>query len=237
MKRLAIETASLTQSVALEEDGLLLDASVHLQTEGHARGLADTVAQLLQRRGWGVEQLDELVVGAGPGSFTGLRIGLSFAKGLAFASGARIRNVPSLEAIASMLPAGGRLIYATDARRNEVYGGVYTTGRRVEALVPTGAYEPAVFAELAAPFAEGAWRSGNGVAKYADAFATIAATAAPLSPQFDMPTATALLGYLQTHEVDLAEPSLIEPAYVRPHGAEAARGEALTLTSGLTRPA
>lgn len=235
MKRLAIETASLTQSVALEASGLLLDSSLHLQTEGHARGLADTVSQLLQRRQWKVEELEELVVGAGPGSFTGLRIGLSFAKGLAFASGARIRNVPSLDAIASLLPAGGRLIFATDARRNEIYGGVYTTGPKVEALVATGAYEPSAFAAAAVPFAPGAWYAGNGPQKYAAAFEPITAQAQRLSPQFDVPTATALLSYLQTHEVDLAEPALIEPAYVRPHGAEAARSSAVTLTSGPTR--
>lgn len=222
----------MTQSLALEEDGVLLDSSLHAQTEGHARGLADTVAQLLARRGWKADELDELIVGAGPGSFTGLRIGLSFAKGLAFSSGARIRNVPSLTAIAAALPVGGRLFYATDARRNEVYGGLLTTGPCVTELVAVGAYPPAVLAELAAPLAAGGWLAGNGAARYPEAFAAIVDSTARIDTAFDVPTAAFLLTYLRTHNVDLVEPSMVEPAYVRPHGAADQRSAALTAQSG-----
>lgn len=222
----------MMQSVALEEDGLLIDSSLHLQTEGHARGLADTVAQLLSRRGWQPDSLGELVVGAGPGSFTGLRIGLSFAKGLAFSSGARIRNVPSIAAIAAVLPAGGRLIYATQARRNEVYGGVLSTGPVVEELVAVGAYPPAAFAAEAGVFTEGSWLAGNGADLFAEAFATVVARATRLEAAFDLPTAAGLLAYLRTHNVDLVEPAMVEPAYVRPHGDEAQRAAALTAQSG-----
>jgi tRNA threonylcarbamoyladenosine biosynthesis protein TsaB len=222
----------MMQSVALEEDGLLVDSSLHLQTEGHARGLADTVAQLLTRRGWQADSLDELIVGAGPGSFTGLRIGLSFAKGLAFSSGARIRNVPSIAAIAAVLPPGGRLIYATEARRNEVYGGVLSTGPAVVELVAVGAYPPQAFAAEAEAFAEGGWLAGNGADRYAAVFATIVARATRLEAGFDLPTAAGLLAYLRSHDVELVEPAMVEPAYVRPHGGEAHRAAALTAQSG-----
>jgi tRNA threonylcarbamoyladenosine biosynthesis protein TsaB len=222
----------MMQSVALEEDGLLVDSSLHLQTEGHARGLADTVAQLLARRGWEPDSLHELIVGAGPGSFTGLRIGLSFAKGLAFSSGARIRNVPSIAAIAAVLPAGGRLVYATEARRNEVYGGVLSTGPLVEELVAVGAYPPATLAAAAGAFAEGGWLAGNGAGRYAEAFAHIVAETTRLEAGFDLPTAAGLLAYLRTHDVELVEPAMVEPAYVRPHGGEAQRAAALTAQSG-----
>jgi hypothetical protein len=99
-------------------------------------------------------------------------------------------------------------------------------------LVAVGAYAPAAFAETAAAFAAGSWLAGNGAARYAEAFAAISEVSAPLEASFDAPTAAALLAYLRSHDVDLVEPAMVEPAYVRPHGGAEQRAAALTAQSG-----
>ena len=83
MIRLAIETSTMVQSIALEIDGQCVDSVRIACKRGHGPLLAGTVSDALKRHGLKPNELGALVVGIGPGSFTGLRIGLAFAKGLA----------------------------------------------------------------------------------------------------------------------------------------------------------
>jgi hypothetical protein len=109
---------------------------------------------------------------------------------------------------------------------------VLSTGPAVVELVAVGAYPPAAFAAEAEAFAEGGWLAGNGADRYAAVFGALEARATRLEAGFDLPTAAGLLAYLRTHDVELVEPSMVEPAYVRPHGSEAQRAAALTAQSG-----
>lgn len=99
--------------------------------KGHAGVLPGLVARALEMAAVSLASVDALAVSLGPGSFTGLRVGLSFAKGMAFASGARMVGVPTLEALASVAPAQfGLVAVACDARRGETYTAAFRRGDR-----------------------------------------------------------------------------------------------------------
>jgi tRNA threonylcarbamoyladenosine biosynthesis protein TsaB len=125
---LAIETSSRTGSVALGVDGVVTERTIAEPREQTARILA-LVDELLAAAGLGLPDLDALVFGRGPGSFTGLRIAAAVAQGLSLASGVPIVAVSSLAALAlrGFRDASGdfgmpnRALCCVDARMGEVY--------------------------------------------------------------------------------------------------------------------
>lgn len=125
MNVLGIETATTVCAVALVRDGNVAAESLLEAGRVHAETLMGQIASVLGPAG--ADALDGIAVSAGPGSFTGLRIGLSVAKGIAFARGIPLAGVPTLEALAAHaagtdhLGPGTRLLAALDARRDEVY--------------------------------------------------------------------------------------------------------------------
>jgi tRNA threonylcarbamoyladenosine biosynthesis protein TsaB len=128
---LALDTATRRASVAVcRGETLLAEGSREVTT--HSEQLLPLIDEVLQRAGLRPAQLDGVVCGRGPGSFTGLRIGMATAKGLCFASGKPLVALSSLLPLA--LAAGarvddGRLVVAIlDARRQEVYCGLYRGG-------------------------------------------------------------------------------------------------------------
>ena len=96
---------------------------------GHARELMPAVATVLEDAGLEAADLDAIAVGVAPGSFTGLRIGVTSARALARAAGLELRPVSSLEALAAGIPAGPRLA-VLDAKRGEVFAALYEDDRR-----------------------------------------------------------------------------------------------------------
>lgn len=97
MRILAIETATEACSVALFEDGALLDARHEVLGRGHAERLVPMIAELPDKG-----RADEIRVSLGPGSFTGVRIGLATARALAIVWGATVRGYPTLALVAAM---------------------------------------------------------------------------------------------------------------------------------------
>lgn len=126
MKILAIESSALTASVAVCEDNLPI-AAMTLQTgHTHSDTLLPMVEQLLAHAGWTVQNIDLFAVPVGPGSFTGIRIGVSLIKGLAFDSGKPCVGVSSLEGMAYNLSGfDGILCPVMDARRNQLYNALF----------------------------------------------------------------------------------------------------------------
>jgi tRNA threonylcarbamoyladenosine biosynthesis protein TsaB len=103
-------------------DGEVLAETSENSAKGHAGALPRLVGRALETAAVALARVEVLAVSLGPGSFTGLRVGLSFAKGMAFASGARMVGVSTLEALASVTPAHfGLVAVACDARRGETY--------------------------------------------------------------------------------------------------------------------
>jgi tRNA threonylcarbamoyladenosine biosynthesis protein TsaB len=124
MKLLAIDTSTLIAGVGVSVDGVLRAERRHRVTT-HSEALMGMVDEVLREAGVESRALDAVVCGAGPGSFTGLRIGLATAKGLCFALGRPLALVSSLEALAARAPEGSRVCAVIDAHKAEVYAGLY----------------------------------------------------------------------------------------------------------------
>jgi tRNA threonylcarbamoyladenosine biosynthesis protein TsaB len=141
---LAIDTTTEFGSVALVEGDTVIE-EVSLQApDGFAHVLFQSIERLLQRHGWDLAALDGFAAGAGPGSFTGVRVGLTAVKGLAEATGRPLVAVSNLQALAWH---GSRALRAPvfDARRGAVYAAVYDAALNL------------VQSETVAPFRE--WRA------------------------------------------------------------------------------
>ena len=126
MKILGIESASVTASAAVLSDDVLLSEYTTNYKKTHSETLLPMVREILEMTGTAPEELTLIAVSAGPGSFTGLRIGAAAAKGMAFALGIPIVPVPTLDAIAyNMAGSCDLLCPLLDARRGEAYTGLY----------------------------------------------------------------------------------------------------------------
>ena len=121
---LAIDTTSEFGSIALCEGSETVAELLLHSPEGFGHILFGQIERLLSRAGIDVNRIDCFAATSGPGSFTGVRVGLTAAKGLAEATGKRVVAVSNLQALAA---CGGARLRATvlDARRGEVYGAVY----------------------------------------------------------------------------------------------------------------
>ena len=138
MKILALETSAKSVSVAVTEDGVPLASSYQNTGLTHSRTLMPLLDAMLTSSGLELQDMDALAVAAGPGSFTGLRIGVSALKGLAWAAEKPCCGVSTLEAMARNLAHMDALIVcAMDARRNQVYNALFRArGGALERLTP-----------------------------------------------------------------------------------------------------
>lgn len=133
MKLLALDTSSAQCSVALLDGDRLLQRGVATARE-HARLLLPLVDEVLAQGGVGLNQLDGIAFGCGPGSFTGLRIAAAVTQGLAAGAQLPVLPVSSLRALAEQARAGGEpveggwLLACMDARMGELYWGLFADG-------------------------------------------------------------------------------------------------------------
>jgi len=155
MRVLGIETSTRRGSVAAVEGGVTLGALAHEEPSAHAERVLALVERLLSEVGWTRESIERVAVGIGPGSFTGLRVGIALAQGIALGLGCPIVGVGSLAALASLAPATERRtrVAVLDARRGELFIAAYAVDG-TERLAPTAipvASVPGVLAELGGP--------------------------------------------------------------------------------------
>lgn len=126
MKILAIETSAKSVSAAVVENGVLLASAYQNMGLTHSRTLMPLVDGMLSAAGLRVQDMDLLAAANGPGSFTGLRIGVSALKGLAWALEKPCCGVSTLAAMARNLAhMEGLIVCAMDARRNQVYNALF----------------------------------------------------------------------------------------------------------------
>ncbi len=151
---LAVDTTTPSGSVAILEDGALLGEANVESAATHSARLLRSVDFLLGAHGRDIKDIDAFAVAAGPGSFTGIRIGVGAVKSLAFASGKPVAPVSTLLAMAVKLAADGpRLVCPLlDAKKEEIYAGLFEARKAgLAELIPQGAYTPdAFFARLPA---------------------------------------------------------------------------------------
>jgi tRNA threonylcarbamoyladenosine biosynthesis protein TsaB len=121
-----IETSGAEGSVALLRGGDLAAEEVLGEGTTHGVALHPALERLLKAAGLAAADLGLVVAGTGPGSFTGMRVGVGAARSLAFAAGCPVAGVPSFEALAAAAPADAPAVAAVrDARRGEVYFALY----------------------------------------------------------------------------------------------------------------
>lgn len=123
---LALDSSSIVATVALMEDHKLLGEYSTHHKKTHSQKLMPMIAELLESCELKMEDVDLVAVAEGPGSFTGLRIGVATAKGLAHAMNIPVVGISTLDALAFNLPfCHGLICPILDARRAQVYTGVY----------------------------------------------------------------------------------------------------------------
>lgn len=124
---LCIDTALETATICLSIDGNLIDADQNTEFKDHATWLHKAIDGLLKKNGLALPGLDAIAVSIGPGSYTGLRVGLSAAKGLCYALKIPLLSINTLEIIAlgARAEAQDLICPMIDARRMEVYTAVY----------------------------------------------------------------------------------------------------------------
>lgn len=141
-----IETSTSLCSTALVEDGKVVCERLSTEPRAHASMTAPYVNEMLKERGLGVKDCNAVAVSKGPGSYTGLRVGVSTAKGLCFGAGILLISVGTLDTLVwqamdeGLIPEGCRFVVPmVDARRMEVYTAIFTPdGKQVtptEAMV------------------------------------------------------------------------------------------------------
>ena len=127
MRILAIESSAVTASVAILTDDVLTAEYTVNYKKTHSQTLLPMLDEVAKMIDLDLNSIDAIAVAAGPGSFTGLRIGSSTAKGMALALKKPILSIPTLEGLAYRLtPVTDELVCPLmDARRNQVYTGIY----------------------------------------------------------------------------------------------------------------
>jgi len=225
MRLLALDTTTRAGSVALAETGAIVEARAGDPSRTHGERLPGAILELLAARGLGIADIDLYAVAAGPGSFTGLRVGIACIQGLALATGRRVVAVSALDALAHTARAGGSLVAAwIDAQRGEIFSALYDGQTAVEA--PSVA-TPARTLEL--------WRPrlvdrpvvaiGDGAARYRDLLVQTLGSRLrlfdPIAPLL-APSIAELAGREAEAGRTIA-PHAIVPIYIRRPDAELAR--------------
>lgn len=147
MDILAIDTATENCSVALSINGKTFSKRV-LSPTGHSSLILGMVDELLRQHRTALTELDAIAVDIGPGSFTGLRIGIGVAQGLSFGSGLPVAGVSSLAALAANYP-GELVLPAIDARMGQVYWALYDYRGQLQPTFPSAVTNPADVGPLA----------------------------------------------------------------------------------------
>ena len=221
---LALDTSTSTGSVALGEDATV-QAEVQLDVRAtRSETMLPAVHSVLERYGRTPSDLAAVVVGGGPGSFTGVRIAASLAKGLCHALNLELYAYSSLAAVAVGADASGPVCALFDARRGQVYAAGYRTRPAFEELLaPRATGLDELFAELGD--LSGWTFNGDGAGLAEDRIRSVGGRVA--DPRAWAPRASALL-WLAANEPEagrVPNPESWEPAYVRAPAAVRERGK------------
>ncbi len=221
---LGIETSTKTGSVAVAtEQSIVAQYSLNIEAT-HSERLMSTVDRVLTDTGIGIADVDAFAVAIGPGSFTGLRIGVATVKGLVLATGKPVAAVPTLRALAALVPfAAHPVCPILDARKNEVYAALY----RVEGAEPVQLMPDAAMPirELASRFPGKAVFIGEAASLYRDEIEARFGDRAlfgPLTASVPSAASVAELGLSMIRKGLLADAGTLTPLYIRRPEAEVA---------------
>ncbi len=219
-KLLIIETSDKPGVVALAAGERLLSERRLDEARRHARDLAPALASLLAEQNWRARELDGVIVSRGPGSYTGLRVGVMSAKTLAYASGCRLLAVDTFAAIARQAPTEAATVdVVADAQQDKVYVQRFRRMQPGEAWIADAALTIMPFEQWLATLSPGAWVTGPGLAGQGARLPN----SIRVVPEADWtPRAESLLalGLERWQRGERDDPFAIEPLYLRPSSAE-----------------
>jgi tRNA threonylcarbamoyladenosine biosynthesis protein TsaB len=219
---MGIETATKTGGVAIvSEQGVLASYTLNIEAT-HSERLMVTVDRVLSDTGMGLDDIDGFAVSVGPGSFTGLRIGVSTVKGVAFATGKPVAAVSTLRALAWNLPWSRHPVCPLlDARKKEVYAAVYRSEEGMP--VPVMAERTIALRDLAGRISEKTIFSGEGAKLFREELRSLLgqrALFAPLSAMVPSAASVAEIGRMMLMAGEQVEPESLTPIYIRKPEAE-----------------
>lgn len=243
MRILALETATRAGGWALVEDGELTAGGHGEASVSHDVRLPQPLFAMLEARGLTIGDVDALAVATGPGSFTGLRVGIATMQGLALATGKSIIPIPTLDAVAyeaSQAPEAATLDYVAawlDGQRREIFAALYAIRRQPNAegepgppvaalLMPPQVGPPALIAAGIADLIGDAHAgfAGDGAERYRAVIDALGLRETRIFPIRPIAPALARLAW-QRRETAVA-PHAVIPVYVRRPDAELARERA-----------
>ena len=227
MKILALETSAKAVSAAVSEDGRILASGYQDTGLTHSRTLMPIVEHILKNTGLTAADMDAIAVAAGPGSFTGIRIGVAAAKGLAFAADKPAVGVSTLAAMARNVAfCDGLVICAMDARRQQVYNALFEAkDGQLTRLTPDRAIALEELAEELRSDPRPKTVVGDG-AKLCLAHLTAAGIPCRLAPAhlvMQNAMSVALEAEAMAAEGKLVSAQALEPVYLRPAQADRLR--------------
>lgn len=215
MNLLAIETSSPVLSVAcMKSNGVLSEAAMDGGLQ-HAENLIVLVKQVLDSAKLKKNEIDVILCGIGPGSFTGLRIGLAAVKGLALGLKKKVAMVSSLDAIQEGISiSDGDLTVLLDARRGSLYAAQYAFKNGKAKKTFSDSLLP--FDQLIKRIKPKSTLAGSGLAIYADAIQKKVKNVVLTQPRFWNPKAAALIPIFQREKKPQFVPlNKLKPAYLR----------------------
>jgi tRNA threonylcarbamoyladenosine biosynthesis protein TsaB len=231
MRVLALDTTTRAGSVAVVDDARVLVDQSGDPSRSHAQRLPGDLLTALDRAGLGLREIDLFAVASGPGSFTGLRIGIATMQGLAFVSHKRIVPVSALVALAHAaspdLTEGASVGAWMDAYRRDVFSALYRVGKgRPFSVARLTEIEPPTVGDPASTWAR--WTAGQQIPAVmigdgAEMYATIIAGRSDVRLS---PSLASIIGRLAVAHGRLAQtvdPADVQPLYVRRPDAEIAR--------------
>lgn len=240
MKILAIDTSSLVASAAVAEFGedevLTAEYTINYK-KTHSQTLLPMIAEIMDRVEVSGEELSGIAVAAGPGSFTGLRIGSATAKGLGLVWKKPLISVPTLAAMAYQFYGVENLICPImDARRSQVYTGLYTftDGTEFTSLMPQSALGIEELCECLNTYGRRVIFTGDGIPVNRDhirRLLTVPFSFAPAHMNRQRAAAVAALGAVYLREGKTEQPEEHAPVYLRVSQAERERRERIKAES------
>jgi tRNA threonylcarbamoyladenosine biosynthesis protein TsaB len=215
---LILETSGRVASVALAEGARLLGTRRLDEARRHARDLAPAVAGLLMEQGWRPRDVRAVLVSRGPGSYTGLRVGVMSAKAFAYATGCALLALDTFAAVALQAPTGcDRLDVLADAQQDRVYFQPFV--RAGELWRPAAALTILPVAEWLARRLPDTWVTGPGLKKW-EARLPPEARRVDEAQRDPQPASLLHLGLARYRAGERDDLWSVEPLYLRPSSAE-----------------
>lgn len=222
---LAMETSTPTGSVALINNDEIIGELFSDSNETHAATLLPTIEKLFSSINTDINSVDGIAVSIGPGAFTGLRVGVSTAQGLAQTLKVPIYSIPTLEALAYSTTATRRLIFATiDARKDEIYGALFEwSDKQPKRLIPESVKSPQGWCALLEEFCanENFTVTGTGYQQFKKIFQIrFQNQIIEMSPNLMFPKSVniGLIGLKYASEGQGKKPNEVKPMYLRHPG-------------------